>query len=241
MKTELAKDWLTQGHIDFEYKKYVLLAYLQYVKASYEQQALYPPFSEVIDHYNYLLQLKEGKGAIYKRFPQRLKGVDWERLKGIYQKLIADEDYMKELGEIIEFSLFQFEDKIKEGQSLYEEVEKHLLIERLGLSSLYEQEGFLFIEQEKDPSLYIYRYRLSAITKVGEKFRILHTEFLQKIRQQLGYTINQVRKELRAQYQQLVHPAFYHVVSSQPFPYEETLFPVAKRRFMKFLAQHEQK
>ena len=26
---KLSKDWLTQGLIDFEYKKYVLMAYLQ--------------------------------------------------------------------------------------------------------------------------------------------------------------------------------------------------------------------
>ena len=37
----LEKDWLTAGLVDFEYKKYVLLAYLQSVKTNFKEQKLY--------------------------------------------------------------------------------------------------------------------------------------------------------------------------------------------------------
>jgi hypothetical protein len=39
---QLNRDWLTQGLIDFEYKKYVLLGYLKTVKGSFSRVELYP-------------------------------------------------------------------------------------------------------------------------------------------------------------------------------------------------------
>ena len=39
---KLSKDWITEKHIDFEYKKYVLLAYLQEVEKHFEMTSLYP-------------------------------------------------------------------------------------------------------------------------------------------------------------------------------------------------------
>ena len=34
----LDKNWITENHIDFEYKKYVLLAYLQHVSEHFTEQ-----------------------------------------------------------------------------------------------------------------------------------------------------------------------------------------------------------
>ncbi len=39
----LKDNWLTEGLIDFEYKKYVLLAYMKRVKESFGRVELYPP------------------------------------------------------------------------------------------------------------------------------------------------------------------------------------------------------
>ena len=51
---KLSKDWLTQGLIDFEYKKYVLMAYLQRVKTSFERIELYPFMADLVFHYRNL-------------------------------------------------------------------------------------------------------------------------------------------------------------------------------------------
>ena len=40
----LSENWITENHIDFEYKKYVLLGYLQKVKEHFNEQKLYPNF-----------------------------------------------------------------------------------------------------------------------------------------------------------------------------------------------------
>ena len=67
---KLSNDWLTQGLIDFEYKKYLLLAYLQTVKSSFGKGELYPFLADLVFHYRNLQALKENKSLIREAFPR---------------------------------------------------------------------------------------------------------------------------------------------------------------------------
>ena len=51
MKT-LSETWFADGYIDFELKKYTLLAYLQEVNKYFNEHKLYPQLADVIFHYN---------------------------------------------------------------------------------------------------------------------------------------------------------------------------------------------
>ena len=47
----LSKNWFSDGWIDYEYKKYELLSYLQKIDKLFNQTKLYPYFSDLINHY----------------------------------------------------------------------------------------------------------------------------------------------------------------------------------------------
>ena len=72
----LNANWFVEGLVDFEYKKYVLLAYLETVKKQFNQTKLYPQFSDLIGHHRNLSTFKEGKTKMAENFPQSLTGVD---------------------------------------------------------------------------------------------------------------------------------------------------------------------
>jgi hypothetical protein len=57
--SKLSKDWLTENHIDLEFKQYLLLAYLQEVKENYNSNKIYPYLSELIEHYKNLILIKK--------------------------------------------------------------------------------------------------------------------------------------------------------------------------------------
>ena len=57
----LKHDWLTEGLIDYEYKKYVLLAYLKDVSRRFNQSELYPFMSDLVFHYRNLIKVRESK------------------------------------------------------------------------------------------------------------------------------------------------------------------------------------
>lgn len=48
---QLSETWFAEGRIDFELKKYTLLAYLQEVNSHFNENKLYPQLADIIFHY----------------------------------------------------------------------------------------------------------------------------------------------------------------------------------------------
>src|ERR1044072_5451873 len=101
---KLPKDWLTQGLVDFEYKKYVLLAYLNTVKNSFNRVELYPFLADLVFHYRNLMAVKENKALIREAFPKEISLEEFHKLELSYRQLIEDDAVMSELQSIIEFA-----------------------------------------------------------------------------------------------------------------------------------------
>ena len=158
---KLSKDWLTQGLIDFEYKKYVLMAYLQRVKTFFNRVELYPFMADLVFHYRNLLTLKENKTLIRESFPKELSLEDFKKLELSYRQMIADDNIMSELESIIDFALPQIKGSLNEGSVIYEFVESKCEISPVGLTPLYAKEGYLFVTQPPEKETNIYRYQVS--------------------------------------------------------------------------------
>ena len=114
----LSENWITENHIDFEYKKYVLLGYLQKVKEHFNEQKLYPDFAELIAHYKNLLALKNNTTALENNFKKTVKGVDFNDFKLVYENTINDELLM-ELKQIIAFSEPLLATELNKGKTIF--------------------------------------------------------------------------------------------------------------------------
>src|SRR6202012_5638558 len=100
MKT-LSETWFADGYIDFELKKYTLLAYLQEIHQQFNQNKLYPQLADIIFHYNNLVAFRENKKYLQEQFPKRLTAIELQRLQILYEQMIGDCELMQELEEII--------------------------------------------------------------------------------------------------------------------------------------------
>ncbi|HLF44851.1 MAG TPA: hypothetical protein VI548_00390, partial [Chitinophagaceae bacterium] len=100
MKT-LSETWFAEGYIDFELKKYTLLAYLQEVNKYFNESKLYPQLADMIFHYNNLVSFRENKKILQEHFPKKLTGLQIEKLKVLYEQMIEDDELMQELEAII--------------------------------------------------------------------------------------------------------------------------------------------
>ena len=114
MKT-LSHTWFAEGYIDFELKKYTLLAYLQEIHKHFDQQKLYPQLSDVILHYNNLLAFKQNKEFLQQHFPKKLTQPDILKLELLYQSIIDDDNLMNELEEIIQYAISNMNSTIQNG------------------------------------------------------------------------------------------------------------------------------
>jgi hypothetical protein len=233
----LPKDWLTQGLIDFEYKKYVLLAYLQTVKMSFDKVQLYPFLADLVFHYRNLMAVKDNHALIREQFPKEISLEEFKKLELNYRKMVEDDSIMSELESIIEFAIPQIKDSLQEGSVIYEYVESKCEISPIGVTPLYANEGYLFVTQPPENETSVFRYQVSIFEDSQEQLRSLNTQFIDRVEKNLVQTYERIKLDLVRRYKDMPNPATYLIISKMKFPFTETLMPVAKRLFVKHLSQ----
>jgi hypothetical protein len=232
----LAKDWLTTGLIDFEYKQYMLLAYLKSVKESFDRVKLYPYLSDLVFHYQNLIDIKNNKQLIYANFPQTISQADFEKLNFEYKKMVEDDAILQEIEDILLFAIPQLKNMLDEGKDIYEYIEQSLEIQPIGITPLNTEAGYLFLSEKNKNEMQVFEYQLTIFENSVEKYRGMHMFFLESIAKSLSQTFENLKLELIKKYQKLAHPATYLIYSKVNCPLDETLLPVAKRAFVKHLS-----
>ncbi len=232
---ELNKNWLTEGLIDFEYKKYLLLAYMQGVREHFSSRKLYPVFSDLLFHYKNLINLKQNKALIYESFPKKLSGADFEKLTLLYREIVKDDKIMQELEEIMEYSIPVFENYLMDGKDLYEEIEFSMSISPVGLFSLNHDSGYLFFYVDNIREAKVYEYEMTIFESAEEKFRGIHTHYVETVEKGLYNTFESLKVYLARKYKKMANPATYLVDARVNYPFEETLLPVAKRMLVRYI------
>ena len=233
---ELKSNWLTEGLIDFEYKKYQLLAYLQKVKKSFDRIELYPFLSDLVFHYRNLKLIRDNKGLIQETFP---KEISLDRIKSLelsYKKIVEDDSLMKEIEDIINFSLPKVKDHLDEGSFIYEYVESQCEISPVGISTLYAQEGYLLISQPPQKEADVFRYQITIFEQSNETLRGINTQYIYTSERSLAHSYEQIKLKLIKEFTDLPNPSTYLITTKLKFPFESTLMPVAKRLLVKHLA-----
>lgn len=234
---KLSKDWITQGLIDFEYKKYVLLAYLKTVKSSFDRVELYPFMSDLVFHYRNLMAVKENKALIRESFPKEISLEEFKKLELSYRQMIEDDAVMSELESIIEFAIPRIKNSLQEGSAIYEYVESQCEIAPVGVTPLYANEGYLFVTQPPQKETNVYRYQVSIFEDSQEQLRSLNTQFIENVERKPFYSYENMKLDLIRKYKDLPNPAAFLLSSKMKFPFSETLMPVAKRLFVKHISQ----
>jgi hypothetical protein len=113
----LKLDWYIEHPLDFEYKNYILLDYLQSVDKSYQLHQLSPYllWTEKLVHELKDFELK--KQLFLKKTEKTKLAFDDGAIRFV-RKSIDDTDSIKIIGEIIEYSCPILESKIKLGYKL---------------------------------------------------------------------------------------------------------------------------
>src|SRR4026208_1637053 len=130
---QLSETWFAEGYIDFELKKYTLLAYLQEINKYFNENKLYPQLADIIFHYHNIVAFRENKKYLQEHFPKKLSGLQLEKLQLLYEQMIGDDELMQELEECIHFSAGTIKNAISSGTEIYEFVEEKINISPVGL------------------------------------------------------------------------------------------------------------
>lgn len=230
--TKLTENWLTDGMIDLEYKKYMIQAYLQSVSSEFKSHKLFPHLPEVCGHHLNMLRFLESKRHYSAQFPREVVGLDLEKLQLKYEEDRSDTALLKEINSIIAYAIPGFYDLLAEGQERMRDIQSKLSFSSVGIVPLQSEEGYLFIHRTSTKETSIFRYQLAFYNSSQE--RQIQTKWIDSVNKRIGDTFENMKLNLVRSYN-LPNPATYMIESPCDYPLEETLLPIAKKLMVKYI------
>lgn len=231
---KLPKDWLTDGWVDYEYKKYQMLAYLNEVKWAFQRIELYPSLGELVEHFNHLRKIRDSKDWLKENFPEQLKGITDNKLQ--YERLSKDDEVMAAIEEIINFAYPKLREALEEGREIYDFVEDHCELSPIGVMPLYADEGYFFVAKDAHAQIYIHQYRITLVPHFREKMRGIHSTIVDTVQRGIGVTMESIKRTLIQKHGELPNPATFLFHSKLNVPEEHTLLPIAKKMVVRYVA-----
>lgn len=234
---ELSVTWFTEGIIDFEHKKYVLLAYLQHAAQYFDEKKLYPFLSNLIFHYQNLVLFRQNKQQVAEHFPKKIKRIDLDNFRIEYEQMMHNAVYMDELEGILDFAIPRLKASVEGGKEIYDFVEQNMEIQGVGIMPLHTNAGYVLLNNGQDTDIHAYGYQITLFTDASERYRAIETHYISRFIKRFSNTYEAIKMELIANNQQLPNPATFAVATRHTFPLHETLLPIAKRSLVRLLYQ----
>ncbi len=227
-----------QAARDEEKGQYLILAELQAIQKQFNQTKLFPALAQLIELYRSLHTILDNAAHIRQGIPRPIKAIDIENKKIIYDTLRLEEHTWETVEQTIRWALPKIQRIIQEGIAIGEFVEEQLEVNVVGILPSYLQEGYVLLPDQHRREYALVRYEVTIFTAPDERYRALKTQIVTRFARSI---IEQPPTQLKARVQQyekeLSNPVLYQFTTQIEFPFEETLYPIAKRKFLRYLSQ----
>ena len=222
------------AHHDYESSQFHILSGLQKIRTNFSQNKIYPPLAELIDLYTTLKKIASNSGGISQELPRRIKGIDLEAKKIIYEPIEPDRAHLRAIEELIHWALPHIQSAIEEGKTIYNFVDSNIKVEEVGILPSYVEEGYLLVPDLRGNLLHVIRYEVSIFTGADQHYRNLKTTSIKTIPlSSLDFSPGRVKLDLMASHRDLPNPATYFFATELDFPFQETMLPIAKRKLLR--------
>ncbi|HRD52394.1 MAG TPA: hypothetical protein PKY96_07070 [Flavobacteriales bacterium] len=224
----LPKDWAFTPALDAELKRYLLLAYLQRVDASFASRKLYPWLSDLEAHIAELRDLRLKLERMQRAMGGDLTGFDATTGQAMREPLPND-PWLGIVEEVIDGSIPELQLMLANGQALREEIAKGIQFGPVGLLPLEPREGWLLLRAGRDASVYAYQLALVRSPHGEDPLSILRTRYVTSYSMGIATTFERIKAELIARQPQVPNPAVFAFETDWSIPRIETYMPVAKQ------------
>jgi hypothetical protein len=229
----LKSNWITETAIDFEYKKYELLAYLQKVDACFSRIKIFPHYPNLLEQQKTLQELKEKQNEFNDLMNKELIGIDWENKQLVYRKNKIDNSCFNEVNEIIEYALPKINKYADQGEEILLSITEKINISPVGLLPLYNKEGYMFLAWGKCAELF--SYSTTIYEKSDDEHYNVNVKHLDSFNVNVSNTYENIKTQLIRNNPEMPNPATYLLVSEIKLPVFETFLPVAKKVLVKYI------
>jgi len=226
-------DLFTEVKSDLEARQYKVLGALKKVSEDFRRNKIYPHLSHLVELHYTLHDIYKRLKDLRSEFPKRIKKIDFVNQEIEHEVVFVDGSDLENVEKLIEWALPYIKAKIEEGKTIYEFVDDEILLEEVGIVPNYTDEGYLFVPDNEESKLLLFKYEVSIFQSTNDKYRSLKTDFLKALEQRGTYrSPNSIKLDLIDQYKSMPNPATFSFQTELKFPFNETVFPVVKRKLM---------
>jgi hypothetical protein len=238
VKFMMETDWVFQEPIDFEHKKYVLLAYFKKVDDLLLQNKIYPTFIELSLHLASLQTLVKEK-VILSTNKTFLSCDDEVLLKELTAKSIPElnTDEKIELQKIVHHSATQFLDYFSVVKSywatIYESIDMTIKRNRKYLTK---PKGYIVYTHTNHNHIHVWEYQINELAPNIDEYNIKINLIYEGNKKELS--LNKVIEQYSSftERESKIAPVF-DFKSTKEYPIDETLLPLFKRRLLAHIYQ----
>lgn len=229
----LKSSWLTDHTLDLEYKKYVLLAYLQKVKEAFNGHKLFPFYSELTSRYLELKSLLKDKEEIETSFPKELIGLDFENFELSYK--IGDEnEVLEQVEELMLYALPKMKHLKNEGEEVKSWMLSQMKLDVVGVLPIYKDEGYLFLELDNKSTKDIFRFHKKPFFN-ATLTEELEVNYLYSVEKSRFHTYESLKHQLIRKFKELPNPATFCVSANLHLPVKSSYLPLSQELLRQFL------
>lgn len=229
MDKKLSPIWFIEKNIDFEYQKYILLDYLQYVDLMFDNGLLYPVLNEIEYHQKNLESFIKTRELIVNG-TRKLKGFDFEKMTLLYDTPQDTDDFLT-INKTVNYAETKFQEYCLKGSRIFQEIESNISMRYVGIVPPDRSQGFLIMNI--DNSAYIYTYEMCRITIENEFYVKLDEIDIQRM--DSDNTYEHIKMYLLNKYTQYTNPAVIAADIFKTYPLKEGIIPVVRRKISAYL------
>jgi len=234
---------------DFEGMQYRVQAQLQKNHRAFDEKRLYPHMLELIKMYRDLRNLDENKKDIIHGLKQKADITEIDVLHKLIRREDVTDKFRENIQNVLDLAQWAFpliRETISVGEEVQSDTEDHIEIDWIDLVSTYLDEGYFIIshtDTDGRRQLQVYTYDcVKHIADSNNPLYILHTK--PKSVDSRTTEPDQLKRDLlssRSYRERCMHPhpAVVFIDTSVPYPFTETVFPIAKRKFLKWIYKQE--
>lgn len=234
----LDTDWIIKDPIDYEHKKYVLLAYFKKVDKLISENKIYPIFIELSLHLANIQTIIKEKTIIYTK--KKFESCDDEvLLKDLMAKPIPkmNLEEEQELDKIIKFTSSKFFEYFSLVKSFWTVIYETISISpKKNKKNINNGFGFLTFNDRKNGLIYVWEYKISEVLPKSKEFQTNIKLIFQGNKKDL--TFNKILENFSNfdENQKKEAPVFEGKTSDN-YPLDETLVPLFKRKLLSYILQ----
>lgn len=208
---KLDNDWLTTEPIDFEHKKYIMLAYEQTHTKMLDEKKLYPSMDDIIDKIKISKDFLD-KVKVFENSKQVIDKIDVKKAEITRHSLINDKS-VDEIKDIATFSKDILVDLYIKYRNFMDEVNENIVISGYCINFLDPYDGFI-------------------ILKYGTKEKLLYYQVVRKIYPYPHFTLKVCKALWNEYYEMQYKKNVFDVIFKEVYPMKETSIPVFKKKFL---------